>query len=221
MRGSSWSRLLAILLVVSALPLAQSQSDRSSALESTRAEIPQSELIAPFPSQIVQPTIPEQPIFFPRPLPPPRSPIGLPTLARAAGVIFSGTVTAVIRHRTTRSEAIETVAITFHVEQAVRGATPGENLTVSQWMGLWSGGQRYRVGEHLMVFLYPPSKLGLTSLVGGGFGRFVVDPYGRVLLSAQHMNAFRQDVVLGGKSRVRISDFALAVNRVSAEGSLP
>jgi hypothetical protein len=109
------------------------------------------------------------------------------------------------------------VAITFHVENALRGATPGENLTVTQWIGLWTGGQRYRVGEHLLLFLYPASKLGLTSCVAGETGRFSIDAWGRVVLSAQHLSAFRTDPVLGGKSRVRLSDFALAVRRASAE----
>jgi hypothetical protein len=48
-------------------------------------------------------------------------------------------------------------------------------------------------------------------------GRFTIDPWGRVLLSAQHLSAFRGDPVLGGKSRVRVSDFALAVRRASEE----
>jgi hypothetical protein len=69
----------------------------------------------------------------------------------------------------------------------------------------------------VLLFLYPPSKLGLTSCVGGTIGRFAIDPWGRVLLSAQHLAAFRADPVLGGKSRLRFSDFALAVRRASEE----
>ena len=80
---------------------------------------------------------------------------------------------------------------------------------------LWSGAQRYRVGERVLLFLYPPSKLGLTSCVGGAVGRFTIDPRGRVLLSAQHLSAFRTDPVLGGKSRVTFIDFAMAVQRSS------
>jgi len=147
--------------------------------------------------------------------PVPPGTIGFPQIARAAGTIFSGTVTAIARRPATRSQAVETVAITFHVERALRGTTPGDNLTISQWIGLWSTGQRYRVGERVLLFLYPPSKLGLTSSVAGPMGRFSVDPLGRVLLSAQHLSAFRTDPVLGGKSRVVFSDFALAVQRAS------
>jgi len=153
------------------------------------------------------------------PIPPGTPPItiGFPVIARAAGTIFSGTVTAIARRPATRGQAVETVAITFHVESAIRGVKPGEELTIAQWIGLWSAGQRYRVGERVLLFLYPPSKLGLTSCVGGAIGRFTVDPWGHVLLSAQHLSAFRMDPVLGGKSRVRFSDFALAVRHAAEE----
>ncbi|HYM76311.1 MAG TPA: hypothetical protein VE377_10070 [Candidatus Dormibacteraeota bacterium] len=142
---------------------------------------------------------------------------GFPQFARAAGMIFSGTVARVERRAATLGQSVETVAITFHVENAIRGTTPGENLTISQWIGLWSSGQRYRVGERVLLFLYPNGKLGLTSWVGGPLGRLAVDSGGRVLLTAQHMAAFRRDPVLGGKSRLRISDFALAVRRAGEE----
>ena len=150
----------------------------------------------------------------------PPSPIGIPQFARAAGTIFSGTVTAILR-KPPNHQPIETVAITFHVDQALRGATPGDSVTISQWMALWSSGQSYRVGERVMLFLYPPSRLGLTSLVGGELGRFHVDLAGRVLLNPQHQSAFRNDPIIGGKSRVRVSDFASALSRAGREESRP
>ncbi len=153
------------------------------------------------------------------PRPPARlpTPVSFPGIARAAEMIFSGTVRSVERRPTTRGSAVETVAVTFHVDSALRGVTSGEDLTISQWIGLWASGQRYRVGERVLLFLYPPSKLGLTSSVAGPMGRFNVDPWGRVLLSAHHLAAFRTDPVLGGKPRVRISDFALAVRKACEE----
>lgn len=126
-------------------------------------------------------------------------------------------MTAITRHPATQAQTVETVAITFHVERAIRGASPGTDLTVDQWMGLWSSGQRYRVGERVLLFLYPPSKLGLTSAVGAEIGRFRVDPAGRVMLSAQQLSAFRADPVLAGKSRVAFNDFALAMQRTAEE----
>lgn len=160
-----------------------------------------------------QPPAPTLPLSLPTSAPRPSGPIGFPVLSRAAGTIFSGTVTAIARRAAARGATVEAVGITFHIENAIRGATAGEDLTISQWLGLWSGGQRYRVGERVLLFLYPPSKLGLTSCVAGALGRFAIDPRGRVLLSAQQLSAFRSDPVLGGKSRVSLSDFALAVQR--------
>ena len=168
---------------------------------------------------------------------PPRM-IGFPDMVRAAGIIFSGTVAAVTRppaagenpriSQTPRDatnppsthpahylehQSVETVAITFHVDHAIRGATPGQDLTITKWIGLWSSGQSYRIGEHVLLFLYPPSKLGLTSCVGASIGRFGVDGAGRILLSAQHLTAFRADPVLGGKSHASFAEIAHAVRR--------
>jgi hypothetical protein len=140
-----------------------------------------------------------------------------PDVVRAAGMIFSASVKRIERRPATRGQSVETVAITFHVERAIRGATPGEDLTVAQWIGLWSGGQRYRVGERVLLFLYPRSKLGLTSCVGGMLGRFNVDAWGRVLLSTQQLTVLHRDPVLGGRSRVPFSDFALAVRHAGEE----
>jgi hypothetical protein len=154
---------------------------------------------------------------------PPRLPvgpvgvIGFPQFARAAGMIFSGTVTKVERRSAGRGESVETVAVTFRIESALRGATPGRDLTIHQWIGLWASGQRYAVGERVFLFLYPKSNLGLTSCVGGPLGHFAIDRSGRVLLTAQHLAAFRKDPVLGGKSRAQFSDFARAVRHADEE----
>jgi hypothetical protein len=142
---------------------------------------------------------------------------GFPQFVRAAGTIFSGTVTKIERRPATAGQSVETVTVTFRIENALRGATPGQDLTITQWMGLWSSGQRYRVGERVLLFLYPASKLGLTSCVGGALGRFAVDRSGWVLLTAQHVAAFGRDPVLGGKSRARFGDFAWAVRQAGEE----
>ena len=206
MYGSGSLCLLAISILTLAPVMLNSQSNRSN---------PGRDFALPLPPRVFQP--PTVDPFRPRlPIMPPGT-IGFPLLARTAGIIFSGTVTAVARRPASGGQSLETVAITFHVENAIRGATPGEDLTITQWIGLWAGGQRYRRGERVLLFLYPPSKLGLTSSVSGGMGRFAVDPWGRVLLSAQHLSAFGVDPVLGGKSRATFSDFALAVRRASLE----
>lgn len=159
----------------------------------------------------------------PVPLPPPhvvsptRERMNFSDVARQAATIFSGTVSAIRLQPASRHDTVQTVAITFHVEQAIRGVSPGQDLTISQWIGLWSGGQRYRVGERVLLFLYPRSKLGLTSAVSGPMGRFTISSGGSIRLSAEHLSAFRRDPVLGGKSRATLSDFALAVRRAGEE----
>jgi len=211
MHGRSCMCLLAITAVILTPTFLRGQSARVN--PAPEFALPQPPPGAKPPT--ADPLPPRLPTLPPRK---PPGPIGLPVIARAAGTIFSGTVTSIARRPATHGQAIETVAITFHVENAIRGVTPGEDLTISQWIGLWSGGgQRYRVGERVLLFLYPPSQLGLTSCVAGGMGRFTVDRWGRVLLSAQHLSAFRADPVLGGRSRVRFTDFAAAVRRAGEE----
>jgi hypothetical protein len=202
--------LIASLLLVSPVSL-RAQSDSATPAHDFSFPVPPPHLPLP-------PTAdPTRPPLLPPGAPPksppfsPRGTFGLTELTRAAGRIFSGTVTAISPHAAT-GQGLETISITFHVDQAVRGVTVGENVTISQWMGAWSSGQRYQIGEHLLLFLYPPSKLGLTSCVGGNLGRFTFDSLGRVLLSAQHLSAFRGDPILGGKSRASFNDFALAVD---------
>jgi len=215
MDGRSVRCLLASLFVILAHLFGAGQTIRSAAAPISRG------FSTDFASRLrVRPPFSEpsrQPTRLPRfPVSPPGA-IGFPQLIRNAGTIFSGTVTRIQRRPATRGQSIETVAITFHVENAIRGASSGRDLTISQWIGLWSSGQRYRVGQRLLLFLYPRSKLGLTSSVAGPMGRFEIDPGGRVLLSAQHLSAFRTNPVLGGKSRLSVRDFALAVQASEEE----
>jgi hypothetical protein len=208
MFGRSTTCLLLVLLFA----LAQSMEGQSDRVFSPDVAAPDVHLRVPSPLES-RATAASQ---FPR-IPVAPGSFGLPQFASAAGTIFSGSVIKIERHAASSVQPVEIVSISFHVERAIRGATAGEEITISQWIGLWSAGQRYRVGERVLLFLYPRSKLGLTSCVGGQMGRFTVDSWGRVLLSAQHLSVFRTDPVLGGKSRVPLSDFALAVRRAGGE----
>src|SRR5258708_38384941 len=99
-------------------------------------------------------------------------------VARGAKLTFSGVVLQV-----ERSENVSgATQITFRVENAIRGVRRGQIIRVSEWSGLWNSGERYATGEHVLLFLYPKSKLGLTSPVGGQAGRSAVDTAGRVLV---------------------------------------
>jgi hypothetical protein len=98
--------------------------------------------------------------------------------------IFSGTVLQVEHRNSDSSSALATTRILFRVEEAIRSVKRGQVVEVNEWGGLWQSGERYQRGERVLLFLYPPSKLGLTSPVGNRAGRFSVDRAGRVLLKS-------------------------------------
>jgi len=95
----------------------------------------------------------------------------------------------------------------------MRGASAGHTLTIHEWAGLWTSGERYRVGERVLLFLYAPSRLGLTSPVAGAMGKFAMDPQGRIIMSPQHVATLATDPILSGKTVVPYDDFVQAVRR--------
>jgi hypothetical protein len=172
---------------------------------------------------------PARPTFSPSappgtpPLPPRRYPVvpanpGLPPdvfqqLVQNAGMIFAGRVTSVGAADLPPGEnhPATAVTITFQVEHALRGTLPNESVTIHEWAGLWSRGERYRVGEHVLLFLYGTSKLGLTSPVAGPMGRFALDSQDRIVMSAVHVAAYGGNPILRGRPLVPYVDFAWAV----------
>lgn len=106
-------------------------------------------------------------------------------LTRSSGYIFSGTVMNVEGIPARDPSQVAVMRITFRVDRAVRGVRTGQFLVIREWAGLWQAGERYRRGERVFLFLYPPSKLGLTSPVNGAIGQFAVDRDGAIVLPAQ------------------------------------
>jgi hypothetical protein len=151
---------------------------------------------------------PAEPSFLP--------PASLRQLARNSGYIFDGTVLSV-RPVTQTEAGLATVQITFRVEQGIRGTSAGQVLTIREWAGLWNAGDRYRPGERLLLFLYSPSKLGLTSPVGGPLGRFALDSGGNALLENALLRGLSLDPALEiqrrGKRLVNARALALAIQR--------
>jgi hypothetical protein len=149
------------------------------------------------------------------PLPP-----SLRQITQRAGTIFAGKVTSITPVRAIASDQIESVQVTFQVEQAIRGARMGQTLTIREWAGLWSWGERYQVGERLMLFLYSPSKIGLTSPVAGSAGRFRIGKDGQIQLSpqqAQTAPVMSASVPIGRDGRVPLREFMRAVRRWAQE----
>lgn len=182
-------------------------------------------LVTPRPVLPIEP--PTVPLRFSAPLPPnlprrypvPLPPTGLKQMVQAAGIIFSGRVTFIGRSGPVSGQAPAATTITFQVEQAMRGTATGQSLTIHEWAGLWNSGERYRIGEHVLLFLYPPSKFGLTSPVSGSIGRFATDEAGKILIGDYHAGVFTSDPILGGKRAIPYLDFAHAVGRVGGENN--
>jgi len=87
---------------------------------------------------------------------------------------------------------VPSVALRFRVDRAIVGVEPGQILTIREWTAVWTMQRQIRPGEHLLLFLYPPSRLGLTSPVGGTRGQIRIDAAGRyikesVALTPVHM----------------------------------
>jgi hypothetical protein len=130
-----------------------------------------------------QPTRLQLPGTIPPGSPRPRQP---PPLTRSSGYIFAGTVKSVERIAP-KGNGVAIVEINFHVDQAMQGVRLGQMLAIREWAGLWQSGERYRPGERVLLFLYPPSKLGLTSPVRGPIGRFRIGPDGQVVLDPRRI----------------------------------
>ena len=130
-------------------------------------------------------------------------PSELRNLTRRSGAIFAGRVLAVQLLPPRFSGEVPTVRVTFRVERGIRGPRTGTQFVLRQWAALWNSGQRYSVGERVLLFLYPASKVGLTSPVGGERGRFRIDPKGQLVVNAERAKLF-DDAQLQTSMRPRI-----------------
>jgi hypothetical protein len=153
------------------------------------------------------------------PVAPPAVP-SLNQLARSSGYIFAGTVMGVERVAPVVRGEVATVRVTFRVEQAVRGVRTGQTLVIHEWAGLWNSGERYRRGERVLLFLYRPSRLGLTSPVGGPMGRFNVDRTGQVILRSAANPLWPSPTATGlrpGKAGIPLRTFTRALRSMGRE----
>jgi hypothetical protein len=140
-------------------------------------------------------------------------------LTRQSGYIFAGTVIAV--ESIASSSSVPNTKITFHVDQAIRGVSKGQTLVIHEWAGVLEAGESYRRGERVLLFLYRPSKLGLTSPVGGQQGRFKLDANGTAILRQEQMaNWFPNSTSAPsslGSMHISVTDFARAIHQAEEE----
>ena len=141
-------------------------------------------------------------------------------LVRSSGYIFAGTVIGVQGVPPQFRGEVATVRVTFRVEQGFRGVRTGQTLVIHEWAGLRDWGERYHPGEHVLLFLYRPSRLGLTSSVGGPMGRFQVDRSGQVILQSAANPVRPSPTATGlrpGKTSISLRDLTRAIRSVGRE----
>ena len=109
-------------------------------------------------------------------------------LSRRAGMIFTGTVLPAVpqsltsqtpTNNRTSPETTLAVELRFRVDEAIAGVEPGQILTIHEWAGAWVMHCPMTSGQRILIFLYPLSRLGLTSPVGGSLGQIALDPNGK------------------------------------------
>jgi len=102
-------------------------------------------------------------------------------ISRSAGMVFSGTVLGIDALPVGNGRPLPLILTKFRVDRAIIGVRTGELLTVREWAGAWYTHRAMRGGERLLIFLYPPSRLRLTSPVGGPAGQVVLDSRGEMV----------------------------------------
>jgi hypothetical protein len=105
--------------------------------------------------------------------------VNLREMVEAAGTIVTGQVVDVREGRHPNYPNVAVTYITVEVEDMLKGAPNRQTQHVfMQFGGLGATRMRevpsYRVGEEVVLFLYPESEYGFTSPVGGDQGKFYV-----------------------------------------------
>jgi hypothetical protein len=108
-------------------------------------------------------------------------------LSRRAGMIFAGTVLtsgAPLTNQTMPAEqrsagTIPAVSLSFRVDEAIAGVKRGQVVKINEWAGAWAMHRPMIKGQHILIFLYAPSRLGLTSPVDGALGQIALDAGGK------------------------------------------
>jgi hypothetical protein len=103
-------------------------------------------------------------------------------LSARAGIVFAGTVLSGGADSAGTDRPVPSVALRFRVDRAIAGVDPGQTLTIHEWIGAWLEQTPMHRGDRFLLFLYPPSYLGLTSPIGGRRGQIRLDSAGQIIL---------------------------------------
>jgi len=109
-------------------------------------------------------------------------------LLRRAGMIFVGTVLSAppaspFTDRVTTASS--SVQLRFRVDRAIAGVEDGQIVNIREWAGAVSLQRPMVEGQHVLLFLYPPGRLGFTSPVGGAFGQIALDSSGTYVVQGE------------------------------------
>jgi hypothetical protein len=74
---------------------------------------------------------------------------------------------------------VPSIELRFRIDRPIAGVQSGQVLTIHEWIGASSRQPTLRAGERVLIFLYPPSRLGLTSPVDGPQGAIRLDSSGQ------------------------------------------
>jgi hypothetical protein len=106
-------------------------------------------------------------------------------LSHRAGMIFAGTVLNSTLPTATIDRTIPAVQLSFRVDEPIAGVKRGQVVTIHEWAGALDRHHPMTKGQHILIFLYPPSRLGLTSPVGGSLGQVTLDARGKNVSTAE------------------------------------
>lgn len=92
-------------------------------------------------------------------------------LSCRAGMVFAGTVMNSRAQEVGTARTVPSTELSFRIDRAIAGVKSGHVLTIHEWQGAISRHRSLRNGDHVLLFLYPPSRLGFTSPIGGSQGQ--------------------------------------------------
>lgn len=144
-------------------------------------------------------------------------------LSRRAGMIFAGTVLTAppatpIADRAAAGPPRFSIELRFRVDRAIAGVEGGQILTIHEWAGAASMHRPMSSGQHVLIFLYPPSRLGLTSPVGGSLGVVILDAGGEYVSRNELLR--RDEMVLRPTSSVAATVEMRSVSIVQLERAI-
>ncbi len=103
-------------------------------------------------------------------------PLNLEEITDSADRVFAGVCETIESLEKDPASNLPVVKYTFTVSEAIKGVTT-DKITFTQWKPT-AVDAGYEIGQKYVIFLYPDSRLGLTSPVGYMQGKFEVEKKG-------------------------------------------